>query len=226
MPQQRRRFRRFGTTATAVSAGTLALVFLGAPPVYAASAAAPKTCAKGTDPATTIENWKCQWNNWQDSVKPKPTPTPTPKPAPSKTAKPVKTVKPKPVKRTAPKGGSGGTRVSVPSGASLSSGATAQSVSGGLSPYVANPQTAPQLPGVLPAPQVAAGPGSAQQTTALLAAAPQTRLMSPVSATERQNRQTLWVAAASAAAGAAAALNLSVLGRRLGRPQARGRGRR
>src|SRR5688500_10469567 len=80
---RRQRFRRFGSTTTAVSAGAMVLVFLGAPAAYAGTAAAPKPCKKGTDPQSTLENWKCQLGNLRESLTPK-KPQTTPKPTPSK----------------------------------------------------------------------------------------------------------------------------------------------
>ncbi|MEW2360107.1 hypothetical protein [Spirillospora sp. NPDC029432] len=97
MPQQR--LKRLGS-ATAVSAGgALVLVALSAPPAAAAGrAAAP--CPKGTDPASTIDNWKCQLDNIREGLEPKKPATPAP--SPTKTAKPPKKEtgsKPAPSKR-------------------------------------------------------------------------------------------------------------------------------
>ncbi|MGI5169434.1 hypothetical protein ACQEU3_34305 [Spirillospora sp. CA-253888] len=218
MPQQRR-FRRLGSASTAVSAGALVLVFLGAPAAYAQSAAAPQKCKKGVDPATTIDNWKCQLGNWRDSLTPKPTPTPKPtKPTPKPSKKPPldKGSGGKERKSGGGKKGGGAPSVSAPTGSLPSGGgATTMNRPEGLQPYAPNGgQNGANLPGLLPTPQVAADP-SAYQAPA--GTAPQTRLISPVAATEHDQNQILWVAAASGAAGAVLALNLSVLGRRMRR---------
>ncbi|GAA1591361.1 hypothetical protein GCM10009678_87000 [Actinomadura kijaniata] len=211
MPQQRR-FRRLGS-ATAVSAGTLALVFLGAPAAHAGTAGTTQ-CKKGTDPASTIENWKCQWKNWQDSLKPKPKPTPkpTPKPKPS-TKPPAKVDKDK----SRPKPRDGAPKVRVPQGnPSAPGGAAPMNQPEGLRPYKPGDAPAPaNLPGVLPTPQVA-DPGAFPAPSG---AVPQTRLISPVAAADHDSTEMVWVAAAAGAAGAMLGVNLSAVGRRLRRPR-------
>ncbi|WP_019633823.1 hypothetical protein [Actinomadura atramentaria] len=208
MPQQRR-FRRLGS-ATAVSAGAAALVFLGAP-AASAQAAAPRECAKGTDPASTLENWKCQWDNWTDGLKPKPSPTPTPKPSKPTTKPKPPAAKPKPKPTKDRPAAPPRTTVSVPGGAAGAGGGVTELSRPGAQPYSPGAPSAGSL--ALPTPQVAGAPGAAA-TTANQTAAPQMRLVSPVAAAEPQRRgMLLWVAAAAAAAGAAAALQISVVSR-------------
>ncbi|RFU42987.1 hypothetical protein DZF91_03535, partial [Actinomadura logoneensis] len=69
------------------------------------------------------------------------------------------------------------------------------------------------LPGLLP-PQVA-GPDTVQPGAAPV---PQTRLVAPVAASERtEGDRMLWVAGSAAVVGAAAALNISHIGRQMRR---------
>ncbi|WP_192809339.1 hypothetical protein [Actinomadura montaniterrae] len=209
MPQ---RLRRLGTASAAVSAGALVLV-LAAP----AGEAAADTCKKGTDPASTIENWKCNLGNLRKALTP--TPTPTPKPTPTEqTKKPAVPKAPAPKKTKAParSGGSG----SVPSGGGAGSGPSAMTGGSGLKPYDDKaPLPSSGLPGVLPTPEIAADP-NAYRAAPGSAAMPQTRLISPVASSEHESDQMLWVAAAAGAAGAVAALNISVAGRSLRRSAA------
>ncbi|MFG2090035.1 MULTISPECIES: hypothetical protein [unclassified Spirillospora] len=206
MPQ---RLRRVGTASAAVSAGALVLL-LSAP-----AAEAAEVCKKGVDPETTIENWKCNLGNIREALTPK-TPTPTPEPTPSKTA-PKKTTSSKssgnktskaPAKKTrkpssAPSGGGAAAPPPVMTDSTVSRPLTEKA-----------PSTATGLPGVLPTPEIAADPNAHRQNPpAGTAAMPQTRLISPVAASQQDNGQLLLVAAAAGAAGAAGALNLSVAGR-------------
>ncbi|MWA00448.1 hypothetical protein F8568_008680 [Actinomadura sp. LD22] len=215
MPQ---RLRRLGTASAAVSAGALVLV-LAAP----AGEAAAETCKKGTDPASTIENWKCNLGNLRKALTP--TPTPTPKPTPTEqTKKPAAPKAPKKTKaparsgRSSGSGGSGGSG-SAPSGGA-GGGASAMTGGEGLKPYDGKaPLPSSGLPGVLPTPEIAADP-NAYRAAPGTAAMPQTRLISPVASSERDGDQMLWVAAAAGAAGAVAALNISVAGRSLRRSAA------
>ncbi|QKG19449.1 hypothetical protein [Actinomadura verrucosospora] len=211
MPQ---RLRRLGTASAAVSAGALVLL-LAAP----ASEAAADTCKKGTDPASTIENWKCNLGNLRKSLTP--TPTPTPKPTPTEqTRKPAAPKAPAPKKTKAPARGSGGSggAGSLPSGAG--GGPTAMTGGAGLKPYDGKaPAPSSGLPGVLPTPEIAADP-NAYRTLPGAATVPQTRLISPVASSRHESGQMLWVAAAAGAAGAVAALNISVAGRSLRRSAA------
>lgn len=216
---RRQRFRRLGST-TAVSAGALTLVFFGAPPAYAGTAA-PQPCAKGVDPATTIENWKCQLGNLRESVMPSKTPAPSPSPSKKPALKPSTSGKSgKTSSGSAPKsrstGGGGGGQTSSGNGPS------ALSRPGSVQPYTDVPSAAPNLPGVLPTPEIAADPRAYLQRPAG-GATPQTRLISPVASSERDDAQMAWVAAAAAAAGAVGALNLSVLGRGIRRRTESGR---
>lgn len=207
MPQ--RRAMRAGTTA-AMSIGALTLILVTAGPAQAA-----EPCPPGTDIDSTLKNWECQWNNL---VKPSPSPTKAPA-----VKKPDRTpVKKAPVAKSPGSGGSGKSdnRPSTTSGTSGSGGAAvdgrtpvgASSRGGRLTPYAPD---AGDLSGALPQPAVAAAPlpgGSPTGAGTVL----QTRLMAPMSAAEhRQDTQILWVAAASALAGAVGALNISVAGRRL-----------
>ncbi|MGP4028616.1 hypothetical protein [Actinomadura sp. 3N407] len=211
MPQ---RLRRVGTASAAVSAGALVLL-LSAP---AAEAAPAEVCKKGVDPETTIEDWKCNLGNIREALTPK-TPTPTPKPTQSKTVQ----------KKTTPSKSSGNrtstapakkTRKpsSAPGGGAAAPPAT-MTDSQGLRPYTDKPpSTAPGLPGVLPTPEIAADPNAYRNLPAGTVAMPQTRLVSPVAASQPDDsRHLLLVAAAAGAAGAAGALNLSVAGRTLRR---------
>ncbi|GAA3978295.1 hypothetical protein GCM10023085_70910 [Actinomadura viridis] len=221
MPQQQRRLAQHGPrsrlgrigAASALSAGALTLMALSAPP---AAAAAPRPCPKGTDPASTIDNWKCQLDNIRDGLEPK-DPAPSPAPAPAPTKKPPKktpeTSPAKPPRRKAdpPSGkdrGAPGRQVAPPP------------MSPQSRPYSVQPYStggAPQLPGLLPAPQVAGPQGAAQGGPM-----PRTRLTAPVAASERQDAPaTLWVAAAAGAAGMVGAFNISFLGRDLRRRHAR-----
>ena len=215
----RQRIRRIGSASAAVSAGALVLV-LAAP----ASGAAAEECKKGVDPETTIENWKCNLGNLREALTPKsptPTPTPTPKPTPKKTSqntttKTTKKAPAAPAKATrkpaaAPSGG----------GAAAPSGPAPMTDAKGLKPYSGEaPSAAPGLPGVLPTPEIAADPNAYRDAAGGTAAMPQTRLISPVAAGGRDDRQLLLVAAAAGAAGAVGALNLSVAGRALRRRRA------
>lgn len=208
MPQ---RLRRLGSASAAVSAGVLVLV-LAAP-----AAEAAETCRKGVDPGSTVENWKCNLGNLRDALTPK-SPAPAPKPTPRKTSehKTKKTTQ-RPVRAPAkaprtPSGLPGGVRGAAPSGPAPMTGGD------GLRPYSgAAPAGAPGLPGVLPTPEIAAGPNAYQNSPGGTAALPQTHLISPVAGSGEDNRQMLLVAAAAGAAGAVGALNLSVAGRALRR---------
>jgi hypothetical protein len=215
MPQG---LRRLGTASAAFSAGALVLM-LAAPP---AGAAAAQECKKGTDPESTIENWKCNLGNLREALTPK-TPTPTPTPTPTKT-----TAKPAPKKTTAQSGKktTGGKAKAKPRRpAAPPSGGRAADPSGpapmtggaGLRPYNGEVPRA-GLPGVLPTPEIAADPSAYRTGAGGTAALPQTRLISPVAAgsgTGQDDGRLLLVAAAAGAAGAAGALNLSVAGRAL-----------
>ncbi|MEV5574386.1 hypothetical protein AB0L06_30500 [Spirillospora sp. NPDC052269] len=220
MPQQRR-LRRIGSAATAVSATALVMTVLGSPAAYAgtAAASAAKPCVKGTDPKSTLENWKCQLDHLRDRVDHHNTPSPTP----TKSKTPDKAVNGPGGDGTGdhsgggngggktPQGNGGGPKVNVPtgSGPSLMSDQAPQ-------PF---PETAPNgrqtnLPGLLPAPQVA-GPDGALPGGAPL---PQTHLVSPVAASEQtEGGQMIWVAGSAAVIGAAAALNLSHIARQMRR---------
>lgn len=208
MPQQRR-FRRLGKATTAISAGALVLVITAPAPAMASAraAAASAPCPKGHDPASTIENWKCQLGKLREKMFPAKPTKPT---KPAKPAKPTKTAKPKPEKKKPrattppnltpqPVGGGGG-----------SGGPTAYTRPDGLHPYT--PGTSPNLPGILPSPQVAADLGAQQGGLT------DTRLIAPVAASERQGAdQMLWVALAAGTAGAVGAMNISVISRRVRR---------
>ncbi|MGI5201036.1 hypothetical protein ACQEU6_05500 [Spirillospora sp. CA-108201] len=200
MPQG---LRRLGTASAAVSAGALVLV-LAAP----AAEAAAETCKKGVDPGSTVENWKCNLGNLREALTPK---TPAPAPAPSKTVKPVpekttkKTRTPAKAPAKAPRRTS-----SAPSGGPAAGGPAPMTGPGGLRPYSGQtPGTASGPPGVLPTPEIAAGPDAPGGTAAMS----QTRLISPVAASGRDDGQLMLVAAAAGAAGAVGALNMSVAGR-------------
>ncbi|MFC5749667.1 hypothetical protein [Actinomadura rugatobispora] len=216
MPQQQRRPGRPRRllAVSVVSTGAMALVVLNAP--QAAAAGAPKPCPKGTDPASTIDNWKCQLDNIREGLQPK-QPDPTPSPSPTKSTKPPQKKKPGESKPKAPGHDSGSS-----GGRSGTGGRAVPPVPPGPVPQTgeSRPLTtadAPEIPGMLPAPQVATGPQNEAGP------ATRTRLTAPVAASERQNDPTtLWVAAAAGAAGAVGALNLSVLGRTLRRPRGHG----
>ncbi|MEU5995747.1 hypothetical protein ABZ806_42795 [Spirillospora sp. NPDC047418] len=216
----RQRVRRLGTASAAVSAGALVLV-LAAPPAEAAA----EECKKGVDPQTTIENWKCNLGNLREALTPKtptPAPTPTPKPTPKKTAAKTtkKTTKSTPGKKAA----KAPRRPQVPAAGTgrAPSGPAPMTDAGGLKPYAGQaPSAATGLPGVLPTPEIAADPSAYRDAAGGTAAMPQTRLISPVAASGRDNGQLLLVAAAAGAAGAVGALNISVAGRAVRRRKAR-----
>ncbi|TDD65119.1 hypothetical protein E1293_40655 [Actinomadura darangshiensis] len=209
MPQ---RLRRLGTASAAVSAGALVLV-LAAP----AAEAAAETCKKGVDPETTVENWKCNLGNLREALTPK---SPTPAPTESKTAKPApeKPAKKKPAAKAPAKSA----RKPAPSGGqAVPSGPSTMTDAQGLRPYSGQaPPSTSGLPGVLPTPEIAAQPNAYRYGTGGTAAMPQTRLISPVAATGRDDGRLLLVAAAAGAAGAVGALNISVAGRALRRRRA------
>ncbi|MFC4049604.1 hypothetical protein ACFOY4_07920 [Actinomadura syzygii] len=209
MPQ---RLVRLGSASAAVSAGAIVLVISAGP----ADAAAAEICKKGTDPASTIENWKCNLGNLREAILPKspaaPTPAPTKPagPAPQKTSKttPHKLPARTPPRRAAPRG--------APAPSTMTDAR-------GLRPYGGAAPPSRSLvppgvpPGVLPSPEVA--DPDVYQTSGT----PRTRLISPVAATEGDTARTPWVAAAAGAAGAVAALHLSVAGRTLRRRAVPGR---
>ncbi|MFD0690401.1 hypothetical protein [Actinomadura fibrosa] len=205
MPQQ---LLRLGSASAAVSAGALVLL-LAAPAADAAASERP--CAKGTDPASTIENWKCNLGNLREALTPKtPTPSPSTKPTKQTKAAPKKSSPSKAAK--APAKTSAGSRApsGTPSGGGAGGAPSTMTGGQGLKPYKG---TSPSgLTGVLPTPEIATDPNGY-----LAAGTPQTRLISPVAASQRQDDQMAWVAAAAGAAGAVAALNLSVAGRSLRR---------
>lgn len=221
MPQQRR-LRRIGSAATAVSATALVITVLGAPAAYAGTvtASSAKPCPKGTDPASTVNNWKCQLDNLRDRFDHHNTPSPTP----TKTKAPSKSVK-------APGGdgtndGSGGGNNSGKTPKGTTGGGPKANVPSGNGPSLMNdqalepfPSSAPDgrqsdLPGVLPAPQVAGPNGARPGGTPV----PQTHLVSPVAASERTGGgQMVWVAGSAAVIGAAAALNINHIGRQMRR---------
>ncbi|TYB41472.1 hypothetical protein [Actinomadura chibensis] len=201
MPQ---RLVRLGSASAAVSAGAIVLVLSAGP----ADAAAAEVCKKGTDPASTIENWKCNLGNLREAILPKSPAAPTPAPTkPASPAPPKKTSKTTPHKapaRTPP-------RRAAPRGAPPPSTMTDAR---GLRPYggAAPPSGTVAPPGVLPPPEVA--DPDVYQTSGT----PRTRLVSPVAAAEDGGAaRTPWVAAAAGAAGAVAALHFSVAGRALRR---------
>ncbi|MEV5831600.1 hypothetical protein AB0L25_39165 [Spirillospora sp. NPDC052242] len=213
-----RRLVRAGTASAAVSAGALALLFT-APAAHAA--AAPEVCKEGTDPASTIENWKCRLGNIRESLAPgTPSPSPTPPPSSSAPAKPSEpseepeepAPEPEPERSEAAGGGAGGAPPPV-----------LEAPVGDAPPAADVEVPAPEpAGGVLPAPEIAPEP--------VAAARPQTRLVAPVAATGEQTDRAVWVAAAAASAGAVAAVHLSVAGRvlraRHAAAPARGRTRR
>jgi hypothetical protein len=217
MPQ---RLRRLGSASAAVSAGALVLL-LAAP---AGEAAAAETCKKGTDPASTIENWKCNLGNLRKALTPTPTPTPTPSAKPSTPAKKPSAPKSTAPKKTkAPARGSGGGHSAPPVQGTSGGAPTTMTGGAGLKPYDGKaPSIGADLPGVLPTPEIAADP-NAYRTAAGTAAVPQTRLISAVASSDDGDGQMLWVAAAAGVAGAVAALNISVAGRTLRRAAARRR---
>ncbi|TDC89040.1 hypothetical protein [Actinomadura sp. 7K507] len=207
------RVRRVGTASAVVSAGALVLL-LAAP---ASQAAAAEVCKKGVDPETTIENWKCNLGNMREALTPK-TPTPTPKPTQSKTTKKTTTGK-KPANKT-PKAPARKPRkpASAPSGGGAPAPPATMTGSRIPQPYSEDaPPATSGLPGVLPTPEIAADPNAYQNPHADTVAMPQTRLISPVAASQQDDGQMLLVAAAAATAGAVGALNISVVGRALRR---------
>ena len=217
MPQ---RVRRVGTASAAVSAGALVLL-LAAP---APQAAAAEVCKKGVDPETTIENWKCNLGNLREALTPK---TPTPAPKPTKTTKKPAAGKKTPARKKtakkAPKAPAGKPRkpAAAPSGGGAPAPPAAMTGSRVPQPYSENvPSTAPGLPGVLPTPEIAADPNAYRDPRGGTGALPQTRLVSPVAASQRDDGRMLLVAAAAGAAGAVGALNLSVASRSLRRRRA------
>lgn len=191
--------RRIGRTSALASAGALSLVLLSAPPAYA-----EKKCADGTDPATTIDNWKCQLDNLRERLE-QPTPTPAPDPGEDRSDEPAKDPVKKPVKKPVAKRPKAPavTRpapVAAPSGDDVPAPQSAAN-----RPYDA---AVPDVTGLLPDPQVAALPPASG------APLPQARLVAQVGETPGQPGTVPLVAAAAGLAGAAAALNLSVAGRR------------
>ena len=214
MPQ---RLRRVGTASAAASAGALVLV-LAAP---AQTAAAAEECKKGVDPETTIENWKCNLRNLQEALTPKsPTPTPTPKPTQSKA--PQKTTAPsKPSKKSSSKTGKVQAKkprrvAARPSGGQAPPPPSTMTAPGTVRTYSRPvPSATPDLPGVLPTPEIAADPGAYHQVNTV--AMPQTRLISPAATAQDNSGQLLLVAAAAGVAGAVGALNLRVAARALRR---------
>ncbi|TMQ81479.1 hypothetical protein ETD83_41440, partial [Actinomadura soli] len=60
------RLRRLGSASAAITAGALVLLL----PAPAADAATTDTCKKGTDPASTIENWTCNLGNLREALLP------------------------------------------------------------------------------------------------------------------------------------------------------------
>ncbi|WP_026413015.1 hypothetical protein [Actinomadura oligospora] len=228
MPQQRR-LRRIGSAATAVSATALVVTVLGSPAAYAGTATttatAARTCKKGTDPKSTLENWKCQLDDLRDRIDHHNTPSPTP----TRSKPPAKTVKsPGGDGKGDNSGGGNGERDKAPqgNGGGGDGGGPRVNVPTGNGPSLMSDQ-APQpfpaaapngrqsnLTGLLPAPQVA-GPDGVQPGGAPV---PQTRLVSPVAASEpTKGGQMIWVAGSAAVIGAAAALNLSHIARQMRR---------
>jgi hypothetical protein len=202
-----RRFRRLGMTSMALSVTASALVLGSALPAAAAENAAvkPKKCAKGTDPKTTLENIACQVQNTVDDIKNKidnsnkPQDVPEKKP-PVKKKTPKKTLKRNTARYSAP------VQVPVP-------------VSPDSTVPLSRPEALKQVPklpsvsDVLPSqPQVA------PQSTATIAAAPETHLVSPVaSVTSTDDGTALWVAGASGLAAGIVMLQFSLIGARLRR---------
>ncbi|MFI0479973.1 hypothetical protein [Actinomadura sp. 9N215] len=200
------RLRRLGSASAAVTAGALVLL----PPAPAANAATADTCKKGTDLASTIDNLACNLGNLRDALlpaSPAPPPKPTPpkkpqKPAPGNNGAeaPEKAPRKPPPAASAPRGRAPSTMTNAD----------------GLAPYTDGPpHDAPLPPGALPVPEVAKVPDTDRPPGTV--AAPRTHLISPVAASGNDSGQTPWVAAAAGAAGAVAALNLSVAGRALRR---------
>ncbi|MFC4909424.1 hypothetical protein [Actinomadura gamaensis] len=225
MPQQQR-FLRLGSAATAVSATALVMAAFGAPAASAetAGATSAKPCKKGTDPKSTIDNWKCQLDNLRDHFDHHNTPSPTPTKSHDKDGDAPGGdgngsgggKKDDGGGGKAPKGGGngngGGPRTSVPTG----NGPTLMDDQAPR-PFSSSTPTGQQqnFTGLLPAPQVA-GPNGVPQAGGQ--PVPQTHLVSPVAASERTgDGQMLWVAGAAAVVGAAAALNLSHIGRQIRR---------
>ncbi|MFI0368626.1 hypothetical protein ACH35V_12145 [Actinomadura sp. 1N219] len=202
------RLRRLGSASAAVTAGALVLLL----PAPAADAAAADTCKKGTDPASTIENWTCNLGNLREALLPT-SPAPKPEPTPPKT--PDKPDKPAP--------GSGNKGAKAPEKAPREAPAApggqvsfGPSGSREFTPYAGGPPPESSLPpGTLPAPELATAPDAHGPPGT--AAGPQTRLVSPVAASGSDSGQMLWVAAAAGAAGAVAALNLNIAARALRR---------
>ncbi|TDD35403.1 hypothetical protein E1287_14075 [Actinomadura sp. KC06] len=199
------RLRRLGSASAAVTAGALVLLL----PAPAADAAAAETCKKGTDPASTIENWTCNLGNLREALLPT---SPSPKPEPTPPKAPEKPAKPAPGsgnKGAEPPEKAPGKAPSAPGG-EVSFG---PSGSREFTPYAGGPPPESSLPpGTLPAPELATAPNGHGTD-----AQPQTRLVSPVAASGNDSGQMLWVAAAAGAAGAVAALNLNVAARALRR---------
>ncbi|GGV35350.1 hypothetical protein GCM10010182_69230 [Actinomadura cremea] len=215
-PERRSRARRLaraGTASAAVSAGALTLLFT-APAVHAAGAA--EVCEKGTDPASTIENWKCELGNIREALtsgEPSPGPSAPPSSAPAKPSEPADEPEkpapaPEPERSGTEEGGGGG---GSDGGSDGAGGAPPPEPEGltGEAPAALTGAEAPAVPeppgDVLPSPEVAPEPVAAPE--------PQTRLVAPVSATGERTDRAVWVAAAAASAGAVAALHLSVAGR-------------
>lgn len=211
---QERRFqridaRRIGRTATMLSASTFVLLLAGAPAHAGVTAAKP--CPEPKNPAEVPAYWKCLWGNVQDGINPQPDPQEPQEPAPSKPPAKPKPSKPAPDKPSKPDNSGNGSTPDRGRTPNSSAGApTAYSAPGGLRPY--NPGSAPQVAGMLPAPQVA--PGAQASPSIGLG---ETRLVTPVAAYEQQKDQMLWVAVAAGAAGAVGAMNISVLTRRVRR---------
>ncbi|SEG66330.1 hypothetical protein SAMN04489712_108183 [Thermomonospora echinospora] len=221
MPQQRRLqrigVRRIGRTATVMSAGTFVLLLAGAPAQAGVTAAKP--CPAPKTPAEVPEYWKCLGKNIEDGLNPQPDPQEPEEPKPSKPPAKPKPSKPDPDKPAKPDNDGNGstpkrTRTpNAPSGGSGGGGVTAYTRPERLRPYTPSAaSTAPQLSGLLPAPQVA--PGAQVSPTVGLG---ETRLITPVAAQQRQEDQMLWVAVASGVAGAVGAMNISTWARRMRR---------
>lgn len=200
MPDKRR-LRRLGTTTAAISVSAAALMIGGAGPADAAAA----KCPVGHDPASTLKSIQCNLNEagkaFQQQVDkwghPQQQPQSPPPSAPA--GKPDN--KPQPAAGTS----SAANAPLVPPGA-------AAPASTGLQPAGADqtPQQ-PQLP-ILTADQLPLVAGGS-------ATAPQTHLISPAAAAsdDQSPFSAPIVAAVSAVAGAAIALNLSYAARRLRR---------
>ncbi|ACY97845.1 MULTISPECIES: hypothetical protein [Thermomonospora] len=211
------RTRRIATAATIVSAGTVTLLLTGLP---AQAGAAAKPCPEPKKPEDIPAYWECLRGNIEDAIKPKPEPSQPPiepKPEPAPKTKPPKP-KPKQSKPATPKGGGSGggsspqrprsPQAPPPSGSSGSTVLYTDPASVRALPAAA----AADLPGTLPAPEVAPH----AQPASFSAVPGETRLITPVAAQRPQDQQEqlVLVAVASAAAGAVGALNISVLARR------------